>query len=348
MPSQASSPIPLSGYPDPLRRGVPLNFRERFIPLGTSVEVQSNQEIVLEAARASFGRYGHFTKTGPVQFLIQLCVDSERRNPEPRPIPSYRALSHLFHIGYGESSFAIADLAAGCAIGFVSTELVSDASFFRYTFLECLFYVLAVHRSHTPVHCATVAANGRGALICGPSGVGKTTLAYACAKSGMQIVSDDVIHLRMDPANGQVALWGNPWTLRLLPEAVEIFPELAGIEIKRKSHQERCLEVDVQRWFPGSALVSCQPAALFFVERDHGTENRIRPLGEEQTMRRLSQDIVLDEARVIARHQKVLQKLANIGAYELRYSGSPSVAVELIGDVLQQWDSKPLRGCYRK
>lgn len=338
MPSQASSPIafPQSGYSDPLHRGVALNFRERFFPLGTSIEVQSNQEAVLEAARLSFGRYGRSSQTGPAQFLIQLCVDAERRDQEPRPSPSYRALSHLFHIGCGEASFAIADLAAGCAVGFVSPDLVSDTSFFRYAFLECLFYVLAVHRSHTPVHCATVAVNGRGALICGPSGAGKTTLAYACVKSGMQIVSDDVVHLQMDPVNGQVSLWGNPWTLRLLPDAVEIFPELAGTEIKRRSDSEGYLEIDVPRRFPGSALISCQPAALIFVERDDGSENRIRPLEEKLTLRRLSQDIVLDEARVIARHQKVLQKIATTGACELRYSGAPSVAVELIRDVLQQ------------
>jgi hypothetical protein len=338
MPSQAPSPIafPQSGHADPLHRGVALNFRERFFPLGTLIEVQSNQEAVLEAARLSFGRYGRPSQTGPAQFLIQLCVDPERHDQEPRPIPSYRALSHLFHIGCGEASFAIADLTAGCAAGFISPELVSDTSFFRYVFLECLFYVLVVHRSHTPVHCATVAADGRGVLICGPSGAGKTTLAYACAKSGMQIVSDDVVHLQADPVNGQVSLWGNPWTLRLLPDAVEIFPELTGTEIKRGSDHEEYLEIDVLRRFPGSALISCQPTALIFVARDQSAETTIHPLKKEMALRRLSQDIVLEEARVIARHQRVLQELAAIGAYELRYSGAPSVAVELIGDVLQQ------------
>ena len=327
---------PNFSYPDPLHRGIALHLREQFSLLGTSVEVQSNQEIVLEAAKLSFGRFGRSPQAGPAQFLIQLCVDPDRHDPVTHPVPSYRALSHLFHIGCGNASFAVADLAAGYAVGFVSSELASDISFFRYAFLECLFYVMAVHRSHTPVHCAAVASDCRGALICGPSGAGKTTLAYACAKSGMQIISDDVVHLQMDFVNGQLSLWGNPWTLRLLPDAVGLFPELEGTEIRKRSDHEGCLEVDVVSHFPSSTLISCQPKALFFVERNHNTENKIIPVEEEQVFRRLSRDIVLDDPQVIKRHQKVLEKLAAVGAYELQYSGAPSVAVELIKEVLQQ------------
>jgi hypothetical protein len=46
--------------------------------------------------------------------------------------------------------------------------------------------------------------------------------------------------------------------------------------------------------------------------------------------------LILDEASVIERHRKVLQQLATLGAYELTYSGAPSVAVELIKGLLQQ------------
>jgi len=338
VPSQASSPIAFrqSVYPDPLHRGITLEFRERFFPLGTSVEVQSNQEVVLEAARLSFSRYGRPPQTDHAQFLIQLCVDPERHDREPRSIPSYRALSQLFHIGYSNASFAIADLAMGCAVGFVSPEVVSDTSFFQYVFLECLFHVMVVHWSHTPVHCSSVALNGRGALICGPSGAGKTTLAYACAKAGMQIISDDVVHLQIDPACRKLTLWGNPWTLRLLPDAVQIFPELVGTEVKQRSDHEWHLEVDVSLRFPGQASVSCLPAALIFLKCHDGGKNQIRLLEKELALRRLGQDVVFDEEPVIARHQEVLRELVMAGVYELSYTGSPAVAVELIEGLLQR------------
>jgi hypothetical protein len=218
-------------------------------------------------------------------------------------------LSHLFHIGCGETSFAIADLAKGCAVGFVSPEMARDTSFFRYVFLECLFHVLVVHRSHTPVHCSAVALDECGALICGPSGAGKTTLAYACAKDGMQIVSDDVVHLQMNPVNNQVILWGNPWTLRLTPDAVEMFPELTGAEVIHRSDNERCLQVDVPLSLSGKALVSCLPKVLVFLERDHGAAAQLRPLEREAVLNRLYQDVVLDEASV---ERQVLQQLATL------------------------------------
>ena len=61
-------------------------------------------------------------------------------------------------------------------IGFVTEAMVEDASFFKSTFLDCLFYVLAVHHDYTPVHCSGVVSEGRGVLICGISGTGKTTV----------------------------------------------------------------------------------------------------------------------------------------------------------------------------
>ena len=324
---------PRCRWPDPLHRGIALEFREQFFPLGVPIEVQSNRETVLAAASLSFGRYGECPSGKPAELLIQLCVDPERHDEKPLAVPCYRALSHLFHIGCSEASFAIADLARGSAVGFVSPEIANDTSFFCYVFLECLFHVLTVHRNHTPVHCSCVALSDCGVLICGASGTGKTTLAYACLKAGMQIVSDDVVHLRLDPVRHELKLWGNPWTLRLLPDAVQIFPELNGTDVKRRGGQEKCLEIDVSRQFPGSASISCRPAALVFLQR-HDAGHRLRPIEKEVALQRLFRDVVLDEDAVMVRHQTVLQELVTTGTYELSYAGSPFDAAESIKSLL--------------
>jgi len=318
-----------------LCRGIPLNFREQFFPLGTVVEIQSNHKTVLETARLSFGRYGDPPPRSEPEFLIQLCVDPERHDDPSRVVPRYRALSHLFHIGCGEASFAVADLTKDLAIGFISSEIAHDTSFFRYVFLECLFHVLAVHRNHTPVHCACVALDGQGALICGPSGAGKTTLAYACIKAGLQFVSDDTVHLRRNPGDDKLLLWGNPWTLRLLPDATGIFPELRGKEMKPRNGHPKCLEIDVSRHFSEKALISCRPAVLIFLQRDPATCQGLRPLPKDAALRHLSENIVLDEEAVVRRHQEVLQRLVAAETYQLNYSGSPSNAVEWVHGLLQ-------------
>lgn len=329
-PTIPRAPLISQECPDPLYWGIPIAFKERFQPLGTTIQVESNDQIILEEAAQSFGRYGLPPPFNKPRILLQICVDPEFHDVGSWPAPQYRSLQHLFHVNCGKNNFAIADLNLGKAVGFVSAEMARSGSFFRRTFLECLFHVLVVRQSHTPVHCSCIAINNNGILICGASGAGKTTLAYACAKSGMQVVSDDVVHLQLDWATYKITLWGKPWELRLLPETFKLFPEMAPALLPHQTH----LEIDITKDFPGADRVSCEPYALVFLERCPGKSIECLPLSSEVALERLKKDIVLDEAIVLERHYSTLSRLVKTGAYSLRYSGHPSSAVAALRRLL--------------
>ena len=316
--------------PDPLFRGLPLNQRKTYIPLGTPLEVQSNSEYVIGAADHSFSSYGEPSTDTKPSIVIRICVDPVHRRGRPWPKIHYRALHHLFHLTCGDSNFAIADLRSGTAVGFVTEEMAQDRSFFCLTFLECLFHVLAVHQRLTPVHCSCVSWKGSAILICGVSGAGKSTLAYACGKAGMQIVSDDVVHLAHKDSNGGILLWGNPWLLRLLPEARALFLELDPIVPESRSQGELYLGVDVLKHCAGGICVSCQPSLLLFLERNSNVSYKLSRLSSNVVLRRLQQDILLDTQKVIERHDALLGQLAQLPAYRLEYSGHPMLVTELI------------------
>lgn len=59
---------------------------------------------------------------------------------------------------------------------------------------------------------------------------------------------DDVVHLRTDPRTGRLQVWGSPWFLRLLPEAVNLFPELGGLQPRLRSDHEWYLEIETERF----------------------------------------------------------------------------------------------------
>ncbi len=333
--SSATSSVDLSFCQDPLFFGLPTRSSGYFFPLGKRVLVESNDEAVVASAIESFQHYGPPSPDQRVDIHIRICVDPTLHDDGAWPRPSYRAIGHLFHIACGTSNFAVVDLKSGKAFGFVSRELVTDRSFFRSTFLECAFYVLAVHQSLTPVHCSCVSLNDCGILICGPSGAGKTTLAYACAKAGMKIVSDDVVYLEV-LANGNLRLRGNPWHLRLEPNTGQLFPELIGKPAKLRSDHAWYLEIRIEENFPGQGMTSCVPKALILLERHGSAPVGLTSLDATSVLKRLRADIFLADESVVGRHYAVLDRLAaDCEAYTLNYSGHPTEAVPLVRSVLE-------------
>jgi hypothetical protein len=321
---------PSSSSADPLRWGTVRHLQKTFHPIGAVLRVSSNSKKVLEAAEESFAPYGVMEDSVPADFTIDLCSDSTHRQQGAFRPASFRALGHLFHVSCGEGSFAIADLNSGKAFGFVADEILNDRSFFRNVFLECLFYVMAVHSRFTPVHAAAVVYQKKGILLWGEAGAGKSTLAYSCAKAGFQLVSDDVVHLQTDPASDRLLGWGRPWQVRLLPDAVKIFPELVDEVPRLRSDHQWYLEVDLRKRLPSSPLVSCHPSVLLFLSRNTTAGSGLEPIDCQQVLHFLKQDIFLTEEPVLERHYSILRRLVQLKPLRLSYSGPPSHAVEII------------------
>ena len=132
------------------------------------------------------------------------------------------------YITAGAANTAVADLLSGQAFGFVTPEMAADEAFVRYAFVDSLAYSLLGARpaDSSRFHAACVARGGRGVVLCGDAGAGKSTLAFACARRGYQALAEDALFLQVGADGGR--LWGMPWRLHLLPDSQRLFPNWPG------------------------------------------------------------------------------------------------------------------------
>jgi hypothetical protein len=145
-----------------------------------------------------------------------------------------------------------------------------------------LYAFLSQLRNHglMAVHGSALVKDGRAVLLRGPGGVGKTTLAYAGARSRFRLLAEDVVWV--DLRDG---LWrGMPWHVHLLPDAGRLFPELDGRPAVLESAGKMKLEVDLDTVRPGSTATEARPGPIVLLEREPGQGSRLDPLAPEAAM----------------------------------------------------------------
>lgn len=240
-----------------------------FQPMGFRLRLITNSPAILAAAETSFRRFGQPASSEIADFIFHLYQHEVDDGP-PGP-PVFRIESHLLYQTTGRDATLTADLNSGLVLGYFSSTVLQDQPFFRWHFLELAFFMMLESKGLMGVHGAALAKNSRAILLRARSGGGKTTLAYAGARSRFQALAEDVVWL-----DGARRLWwGMPWSFHLLPDAKRLFPELAAHHPLLQTNGELKLEVNLETIRPHSTTVSAQPAAVILVERLAGGRSRL-------------------------------------------------------------------------
>ena len=173
---------------DPLLTKTPLTETRTFFPYGFPVRLESNSPLVIEAAEISWGTYRCRYARPPLEVR---CLISESSNPACTEPPVFRAQKNLLSIIADNENFACLDLEQGFSFGWITDATVRSTEYFRQCFLDVMIYPLLEIRDLITLHAACVIFEGRGILLAGDSGAGKSSLSLrACARSGWTYVSD--------------------------------------------------------------------------------------------------------------------------------------------------------------
>jgi len=298
---------------DDLLCDMDLPLRESFFPLGYSIEVTTNSPAVLAAATESFGHMRSSREDTRLQIRVGVGDGGSSVCP---PEPTRREFNHLYSLVADVENQALLDLESGTNFTWLTQAAVDNRLYFRSNFLEKTVYLLLGAIVVTDIHAACVSKNGKGILLCGETGAGKTTLAYACARAGWTYTSDDTSYLINNADSPRVI--GHSHRVRFRPSAKQLFPELEGYAVTPRMEGKPSIEIPIAGLPISHTAAEAEVHSIVYLKRHPAASGKLVRLPDGTASRRAG-DELYSAGQIRAKHVERLEILREVPTYELEY-----------------------------
>jgi hypothetical protein len=189
---------------DPFGERIATSTRKGLQLMGGRFDFESNSPELLRLVDAAYaGLPSHQFSSVPPQFRIRLMLTPSpaqgagnragRSRLQPPPISMIQGAGFLGS-ATESSTFVVLSPAERSALVAVSREMLRFKYHVRYELIEFAVFTLASRAQRlVPLHAACIGLNGRGVLLMGASGAGKTTVALHCLMDGFDFLSEDSV-----------------------------------------------------------------------------------------------------------------------------------------------------------
>ncbi len=305
----------LENIKDPLLVRTKLDHERVIYPYGFPVRLASNSPLVLEAAEISWGTYRNRYMTAPLDVR---CLVGDSDTPACVEPPVFRSQNHLLSIVVDNENFACLDLERAFSFGWVSKKTAESTEYFRQCILDVMIYPLLEVKYLITLHAACVLFQGKGVLLNGDSGAGKSSLAYACTRRGWTFVSDDASAFFRDAKTPEVI--GHPHRFRFREPVGELFPEFQGLRSTLRAYGKPTIEVRT-RDLPFETASSGPIDHLVFLNRSAftGGPPQLIRLDPEDAWGRLLSSVWAVQLPALDERVVALGRLLDKPIYEMRY-----------------------------
>ena len=309
--------------------------------LGVPVRLRSNVAEIIDAFESALGGWrviegrGDLLSPGRVEGRLILHLGDEGRRAIP-PV-RHRLVGKGRLILTSSGSVCLGDGPGREFTGWVTRELMSDRDHFRYNLLESVVFWVVTNGGldRQPVHASAVVRDGTALLLTGPSGTGKSTLTYAAARAGLEVLTDDVVFGQLHP----LRIWGMPNFLHLPADAPRHFPELSDRHSQILANGKEKIAVSLAGIGAAARFPLAERTGICVLERGAAAVEWA-PLSpavlEEAMLAQLEGGFDLFKDRV----GELLHALAMRGGWRLRIGRDPEEAVGALHQLLDQVDRR--------
>lgn len=288
----------------------PLTQQSRLYPFGFPLDLRTNSAQVLAEGRTLWDHFEQRFDTDPVLVEIHVVESDETDCPAQ---PQYRFLEPLLIAAVDANHHFVADISCTRTKVVVSSAALRHPLYFRYFFLEAAAGVHLSTRHTTPIHAGCVTLNGRGVLLCGDSGAGKSSLSFACARAGWGYVSDDASFL----VHGRSVI-GNCHQVRLRPTAANLFPEIAGAPLTPRAEGKPSIELSTVSMQHIRRQERAEVNFIVFLNRRAAGTSGLFPYSRE-VARHYMRQVLYGTPETLGRQYACLERLLEADLLELRY-----------------------------
>ncbi len=299
--------------PDPVLSAFELPQRLTIYPYGFPLELETNSAEVIAAASEGWGAFDPMFDGTPVRLCLGVLEESG--GPLP-PEPVVRSREHMMSTVLDPENFVICDFNAGFAFGWVTQSTAADHPLLRYRILTGAVAPLVEQRAFAVMHGALVARNGKGIMLAGDSFAGKSTLAYACARTGWTYLSDDSALMVRNRDDRYTV--GDPHSIRFRPDAPELFPELAGRMPAVRPNGKIAIEV-LTRELDLVTAPGCHVDYVVYLNRGKDYRAHLRYLSKERMLDEWSQYNVFGTQEAQEARRRCHERMLGAQLWEMRY-----------------------------
>jgi hypothetical protein len=327
---------------DPFGERFPRHLSVHKQLLGGSFRFESASEALLDLVEAAYGGLPpHRLPMARADFRIELRLVPRIHAPpfrEPPPVQMQSGAGFLCGV-MDASNYVMVSQAQQRALVVASEDMLGFPYHLRYELIEFAVFILATRGlGLVPLHGACVGRHGRGLLLLGASGAGKSTVALHSLLNGLEFLSEDAV--LVDPET--LLATGVANYLHVKADALRFIEDDATRSwignapvIRRRSGVEK-FEADLRQGQGRLASSPLKLAGAVFVSSESATDADalLRPLPQDDIAARLHADqpYASGQPGWLPFQQKLLQ----MGVHELRRGSHPQGSVDALLRLLEQ------------